>query len=190
MKKFLRFLFISIPILLLFGFLFWQYLLFDFNKSFDQNQLNQLKDEIKKSEPLSDDFIATYDEIHPITNINGITFDQLIENHKRKCPCLILARQIRIPVRKRFNANYYILSSKLEKEFTQEECLSFLASEIDFLYENKGIKKASSYYFNKEMNSLNKEELQALIFMMENPILYNPKRNPNAVKERLAEINN
>lgn len=189
MKKFIKILFYSIVTILVIGFAFFQYLKFQFNQSFDESKFSELKADIQKTKPLPDEFLKIYNNIHPITNLNGIVKDGFFEKYNRDCPCLMLARQLRIPSRKRFQANYYFLASKLEKNFSQEECLSYLSSIRDFTYENRGIENASLFFFNKEINKLTKEEMQTLVLMMENPIKYNPKRNPKEVEEKLNLIN-
>jgi len=189
MKKFLKIFFYLIFIVFIIGLIIFQYLKFEFNKTFDENKLSELKSEIQKAKPLSDEFIKIYNHIHPITNLNGIIQDEFFEKHNRDCPCFMVARQLIIPVRKQIQANRYILASKLEKSFTQEECLSYLSSIRTFTFGNRGIENASSFYFKKNLKELNKREMQTLILMIENPIRYNPIRNPKEVEEKLRLIN-
>jgi len=67
--------------------------------------------------------------------------------------------------------------------------LNFIADQYDFLYHNKSLKKASTFYFNKELSELNNEELQIFAIMMKNPFIYNPIRNPENLKKQLEFFN-
>lgn len=67
--------------------------------------------------------------------------------------------------------------------------LNYFSSIHDFLYAKKGISNASQFYFKKELIDLSKKENQILVLMMENPILYNPIKNPKLVEEKLIKQN-
>lgn len=48
--------------------MFVQYLKSDLNNSFDKKQLNELKAEIEKAEPISTEFIKVYERVNPIVS--------------------------------------------------------------------------------------------------------------------------
>jgi hypothetical protein len=190
MKKTLKiFLKIGIVILLL-GFLFIQYLKSDFNNPFDEKEIVQLKLDIKDAKMLPSNFIDVFDKINPITNTNGRLYDGLIERYDRACPCLYVARIRFIKGYSRIKTNDYVLAWKLEKEFTQEQCLSYYAEIYDFMNQNVGINKASKFYFDKTIKNLDEEEMSILTLVMRNSALYNPLRNMKGIKKKLSEIKN
>ncbi len=170
--------------------MFVQYLKSDLNNSFDKKQLNELKAEIEKAEPISTEFIKVYERVNPITNTNGILFDGIKENYYKDCPCLNAARLSFIKGKNRLTGNELVLAWKLEKEFTQKQCLSFYVEKHNFLYENIGINQASEYYFNKKLAELNFDQMATLTLMIKNAALYNPKRNPEGIKQKIAELKN
>ncbi len=188
MKKLFRFLVKTVILILILGFLFVQYLKSDLNKTFNQEQLSQLKTEIGKAEPIPSEFLEVFNKINPITNTNGVLYDAITENRNRECPCVDLALIAPVNGKNRYTGNRYILSWKLEKEFTQEQCFNYYVRNYDFLYENDGIFEASEYYFNKPLSELNFDQMATLTLMLRNASLYNPKRNPEGIKKRIAEI--
>lgn len=188
MKKLLKFMLNAVILILVCGFLFIQYLKSDFNNSFDQVKLSQLKSKIEKAEPIPTDFIEAYNHINPITSTNGILIDAIKGNYLRECPCLNVARMSFIHGENKLLENEYVLAWKLEKEFTQKQCLYLYAQQFDFLYNNKGIKSASEYFFHKKTDDLSYDEMATLILMFQNSSLYNPIKNPKLIEQKLNEI--
>ncbi|WP_082422551.1 transglycosylase domain-containing protein [Aquimarina longa] len=78
--------------------------------------------------------------------------------------------------------NRYVLAWKLEKELSQNECLNYLVVKYDFLYNTTGIYQASRFYFNTELDSLDKKQSTTLILVMKNAWLYNPRKAPERIK--------
>ena len=188
MKKLLKFILIGITLVLTIGFLFTLYLKSDFYNPFDNNKLENLKFQIDSSNELPTNFVKVFDEINPITNTNGIILDGINEKYNRECPCLRAGSMSSLFELRRFKMNQYVLAWKLEKEFTQNECLNYYVQNFDFGYDNKGLNSASEFYFSKRISELNHEELATLVLMLKNPVLYNPKRFPERLKEKLTEI--
>ncbi len=188
MLKVVKYSLSTLILILMIVFAFIQYLKSDFNNPFDQNKLTKLKSKIEKSNSIPSDFAKVYELINPITNTNGILVDELKEDYKRDCPCLNVARQSRIFSQNRLLGNEYVLAWKLEKEFTQKECLDYYVRNFNFANSNIGICSASEYYFNKEVTELNFDENATLVIMMKNPIFYNPLLQPERLKKKLTEI--
>lgn len=190
MKITLKILTIGILGIVFLLFLFIQYLKSDLNNSFHQSDIHKLKAEVKSAEEIPKNFLEVYNSIQHITNTSGQLFDLIFENYNSNCPCLELAnfRQNLTINNNRITGNKYILAWKLEKEVTQQECLKFIVAKHDFLYNNIGIKKASKFYFDSSLDSLNEEQMMVLTLMVKNPALYNPKTNPEGVKQELEKI--
>ncbi len=162
----------------------------DFNNPYDESEFNQLKMDIKSAEMLPEDFIDVFDEINPITNMSGIIYDGFIEESNRACPCFYVARMSFIFGHSRMKSNTYIMAWKLEKDFTQKQCLSYFARIYDYMNQNTGIDQASEFYFKKHITDLNEEEMSVLTLVMRNSSLYNPLRNMHGIKARLKELKN
>ena len=82
------------------------------------------------------------------------------------------------------------LATKIDKELTSKEQLNFMLNETDFVNGQIGVKSAAKYYFNKEINELNKTEIATLVIMTKNPSYFNPKRRPERVKREVEILLN
>jgi penicillin-binding protein 1A len=91
----------------------------------------------------------------------------------------------------------WIISVKLERNFTKEEIIALYLNAVPFSDNIFGIRNASRTFFQKEPDRLTVEEAALLVGMINGPGLYNPRRNPkasldrrNLVLSRMAENNN
>ncbi len=79
----------------------------------------------------------------------------------------------------------WVISVRLERNFTKDEIITMYLNKFDFLYLAVGIKSAAKIYFNTTPEELTIEQAAVLVGMAKNPSLYNPKRFPeNALKRR------
>jgi len=78
----------------------------------------------------------------------------------------------------------WIIAIKLERQYTKEEIIAQYFNIYDFLNNADGIRSASSIYFDKEPMELDLKESAMLVGMFKNSALYNPRRNPEGVKNR------
>jgi len=79
----------------------------------------------------------------------------------------------------------WVISVRLERNFTKDEILSMYFNKFDFLYLAVGVKSAAKIYFNTTPDLLTIEQAAVLVGMAKNPSLFNPKRFPeNAFNRR------
>ncbi len=78
----------------------------------------------------------------------------------------------------------WVISARLERNYTKDEIIAMYFNKFDFLYQAVGIKSAAKIYFNKRQDELNIQECAVLVGMAKNPALYNPKRFPERTKKR------
>ncbi len=102
-----------------------------------------------------------------------------------------LARQLFVGVRSRniFSAGTqkikeWVIATRLERQYTKEEIIAMYFNIYDFNNNADGIRSAARIYFGKEPNELKIEESAMLVGMFKNSSLYNPRRNPEGVKNR------
>lgn len=74
--------------------------------------------------------------------------------------------------------NEWVIAVKLERYYTKEEIIAMYFNKYDFLYNAVGIETAAYVYFGKTLDELTPDECAVFVGMCKNPILYNPKRNP------------
>ncbi|NOT50816.1 MAG: penicillin-binding protein [Chitinophagaceae bacterium] len=78
----------------------------------------------------------------------------------------------------------WIISVKLEKNFTKEEIITLYLNAVPFGDNIYGIRNASRTFFQKEPDRLNVEEAAVLVGMLKANYTYNPRRNPIAARDR------
>lgn len=78
----------------------------------------------------------------------------------------------------------WIIAIRLERQYTKEEIIAQYYNIYDFGNNGDGIRSASRIYFNKEPIDLEIKEAAMLVGMFVNSSLYNPRRNPEGVKNR------
>ena len=70
----------------------------------------------------------------------------------------------------------WIISIRLERQYTKQEIITMYLNKMGFLYNAVGIRSASRIYFDKEPKELNPEESAVIAGMLKNPRRYNPYR--------------
>ena len=78
----------------------------------------------------------------------------------------------------------WVTSVQLEKLYTKEEIIAMYFNKFDFIYGAKGIESASKVYFNKTTKELNLDEAATLVSMFQNPVKFNPVKNPALSTEK------
>jgi len=78
----------------------------------------------------------------------------------------------------------WVISVKLERNYTKEEILTMYLNQFDFLYNAVGIKSAAQIYFSTSPSQLKIEEAATLIGMCKNPAYFNPVRYNERTRER------
>lgn len=78
----------------------------------------------------------------------------------------------------------WVLSIRLEEQYTKEEIIAMYLNIYDFGYAADGIRSASKIYFAKEPKDLKTEEAAVLVGMLKNSSYYNPLRREKLVHDR------
>ncbi|MBN8781932.1 MAG: peptidoglycan glycosyltransferase [Sphingobacteriales bacterium SCN 48-20] len=78
----------------------------------------------------------------------------------------------------------WIISVKLERNFTKEEIIALYLNAVPFSDNVFGIRNASRTFFQKEPDVLTVEEAALLVGMINGPGVYNPRRNPVPARDR------
>ncbi|MES2487259.1 MAG: transglycosylase domain-containing protein [Bacteroidota bacterium] len=68
----------------------------------------------------------------------------------------------------------WIISTKLERQYTKEEIIAMYLNTVDFTHNAVGIRSATKTYFGKEPKDIKTEEAAVIVGMLKNPSLYNP----------------
>ncbi len=78
----------------------------------------------------------------------------------------------------------WVISTRLEKQYTKNEIITMYFNKYDFGHNAVGIRSASRIHFGKEPKDLKMEESAMLVGMLKNSSLYNPMRRPEMVQQR------
>ncbi len=76
----------------------------------------------------------------------------------------------------------WVISTRLERQYTKEEIIAMYLNTVDFLHQAVGIQSAARIYFDKEPRDLNVEESAIIVAMLKNPRQFNPKREVSKEK--------
>ena len=102
-----------------------------------------------------------------------------------------LARQLFVGVRSKSKleavtqkVKEWVIALRLERQYTKEEIIAQYFNIYDFGNNADGIRSASRIYFGKEPKEIDLRESAMLVGMFKNSSLYNPRRNPEGVKNR------
>jgi penicillin-binding protein 1A len=70
----------------------------------------------------------------------------------------------------------WIISAKLERQYTKDEIIAMYLNRFDWINQAVGINSAARVYFSTTPDSLKVEEAAMLVGMLKNPALFNPNR--------------
>lgn len=70
----------------------------------------------------------------------------------------------------------WIISAKLERQYTKDEIIAMYLNRFDWINQAVGIHSAARVYFSTTPDSLNVQEAAMLVGMLKNPALFNPNR--------------
>jgi penicillin-binding protein 1A len=79
----------------------------------------------------------------------------------------------------------WIITSRLERQYTKEEIITQYLNQFDFLKQAIGVRSAANIYFGKEPKQLTVSESAVLVAMLKNPRQYNPYREISKEKSFL-----
>src|SRR5690606_35102286 len=78
----------------------------------------------------------------------------------------------------------WIISARLEREYTKEEIIAMYLNRFDWINQAVGIHSAARVYFNTTPDSLRVEQAAMLVGMCKNPALFNPLRRSDTTLTR------
>lgn len=78
----------------------------------------------------------------------------------------------------------WIISARLEREYTKDEIIAMYLNRFDWINQAVGINSAARVYFNTTPDSLRVEQAAMLVGMCKNPALFNPLRRPDTTLTR------
>ena len=81
-------------------------------------------------------------------------------------------------------------AGQLEKRFSKNEIIEFYMNQVPYSAQRRGVVQAARYYFDRDLETLNQQEMMTLAVLVRAPSRLDPLKNPEAAKpaiERLAK---
>lgn len=78
----------------------------------------------------------------------------------------------------------WVISIKLERNFTKEEIITLYLNTVTFGDNVYGIENGARTFFSKDPSRLSIEEAAMLVGMLKGPSQFNPRRNPQMARDR------
>ena len=164
----------------------------------DREEYRQLVEQINASENLPERFIEIYGMVTGF-NENSTTkraifnFNYIFRGEIKECPCHSLVGFM-IP-HSSFSGDWRLFGSiqtmiamRLDRDVSPRRCLDFLLLyKWDFWHSVIGIRNASRFYFEKELEELTDDQMFKLALKAVHPGRYNIKRFPDRVERRIEE---
>lgn len=162
-----------------------------FDDIFTIELINQIKEPALE---LPSRFYEIYNHMYPYRLSRGYIQSILYGNQINSCPCTEISYLLHPNANSRieYQINKLNVIFYLESKFSQKQCFNYTMSRMDFLYQTRGVKEASEFYFKKSINQLSDSEIVNLILMYNNPSYYNPRRTRNLphTNQRIQEVLN
>ncbi len=84
-------------------------------------------------------------------------------------------------------------AAQLEKRFSKNEIIEFYMNQVPYSAQRRGVVQAARYYFDRDLETLNQQEMMTLAVLIRAPSRLDPIKNPEAAKpavNRLAAVMN
>jgi penicillin-binding protein 1A len=78
----------------------------------------------------------------------------------------------------------WFVAAKLEKNFSKEEIVTLFLNQLEYSENVFGIRNAAKTFFQQEPDRVSIEEAAVLVGMINNPTIFNPRKNPKAAIDR------
>ncbi len=78
----------------------------------------------------------------------------------------------------------WFVAARLEKNFSKEEIITLFLNQLEYSENVFGIRNAAKTFFQKEPDRVSVEEAAVLVGMINNPTVFNPRKNPKAAIDR------
>ena len=81
-------------------------------------------------------------------------------------------------------------AAQLEKRFSKNEIIEFYMNQVPYSAQRRGVVQAARYYFDRDLETLNQQEMMTLAVLVRAPSRLDPLKHPEAAKpaiERLAK---
>lgn len=79
-------------------------------------------------------------------------------------------------------------SAELEKSVTKQDIFEFYLNQIPYAANRRGVAQAARYYFNRDLNTLSRKEMLALVVLVRSPTGYDLYKSPDKIEKPLLRL--
>ncbi len=79
-------------------------------------------------------------------------------------------------------------AQQLEQRFSKNEILEFYLNQVPYSAQRRGVVQAAKYYFDRDLDTLNQQEMLTLAVMVRAPSRLDPLKNSEAAKPAVARL--
>jgi penicillin-binding protein 1C len=76
----------------------------------------------------------------------------------------------------------------LEQRYSKLEILEFYLNQVPFKAQRRGVKQAASYYFDRDIQTLNEKEMLALCVLVRSPRWLDPQQHPGSLEQKIMAL--
>ncbi|MGP0630216.1 transglycosylase domain-containing protein [Nitrospina sp. 32_T5] len=77
---------------------------------------------------------------------------------------------------------------RLEKSFTKSDILELYLNQVPYASQRRGVAQAAHYYFNRDLDTLTKREMLALVVLVRAPSRFDLYRDPQTVNAAIGRL--
>ena len=76
----------------------------------------------------------------------------------------------------------------LEGQASKQELLTFYLNQVPYAYRRRGVEQAAHYYFNRDLETLTRQEMLALVVLVRSPNGMDLRRNPARADQAIGQL--
>ena len=77
---------------------------------------------------------------------------------------------------------------RLERHASKPEILTFYLNQVPYAYRRRGVEQAAHYYFNRDLETLTRQEMLALVVLVRSPNGMDLRRNPDRANQAIEQL--
>jgi penicillin-binding protein 1C len=79
-------------------------------------------------------------------------------------------------------------AARLEKQASKQQILAFYLNQVPYAYRRRGLQQAAHYYFNRDLETLTRQEMLALVVLVRSPNGMDLRRNRARAERAIGQL--
>jgi penicillin-binding protein 1C len=81
-----------------------------------------------------------------------------------------------------------IEASRMEKRYSKADILAFYLNQVPYASQRRGISQAARFYFDRDLDTLSRKEIMALVVMVRSPSRLDIRKNQKAIEKSITML--